>query len=94
VTWRTVLIDGEQEEETFAGTYSDGIGRFRTMDIAGVVANYGFELDPTRVELTVSKPGYTMTRRFRRTRASQIMGLVEVDFEVTRDAPAAEPAPP
>lgn len=86
VTWETVLVDGEQEEPTSAGTYSNIIGRFRTMDVADVIAKYGFVLDPNRVTLVAAKPGYTMLRSLRRTRQSQRMGLVEIDFVLKKSA--------
>lgn len=80
VTWETVLVEEDREEPTSAGTYTDIIGRFRTMDVANVIAKYGFDLDPNRVTLTAAKPGYTMVRSLRRTRQNQRMGLVEIDF--------------
>ena len=92
VTWTAVMSDGEQEESTFVGTYSNIIGRFRTMDVAQVVESYGYDLDPARVEVSVTKPGYTMTRRLKRTRNDQRMGLIEIDFELTAEEGRSGPA--
>lgn len=84
VTWTAVVGQGDEQDTSFAGTYTDVIGRYRTMDVARVVALNGFDLDPARVEVTVSKPGYVMTRRLKRTRQNQVMGLIEIDFEMRR----------
>lgn len=92
VTWETVLVEEDREEPTSAGTFTDIIGRFRTMDVADVVAKYGFDLDPNRVTLKAAKPGYTMVRGLRRTRQNQRMGLVEIDFVLRKDGDGTTPA--
>ena len=85
VTWRATFFDDNEEQSTFAGTYTDLMGRFRTVDLVRTFAMNGYPLDPARVEVTVSKPGYTMTRRLKRARHDQHMGLIEVNFEMARE---------
>ncbi len=92
VTWHAISVDESGEQSSSSGTFTDRMGRFRTVDVARIVALNGYELDPTRVELNVTKPGYVMVRRFKRTRERQRMGLLEIDFVMAKSKPG-EPRP-
>jgi len=74
-----VGVEGDEHKST-AGTWTNVLGRFRTVDVARIVARQGAELNPQRVEFTVEKSGYEMVRRLVRTRGRQRMGLQEIDF--------------
>jgi len=78
-----VDVEGGEHKST-AGTYTNMLGRFRTVDVARVIAREGAKLDPERVEFTVEKPGYRMVRSLNRTRGIQRMGLQEIDFVMRR----------
>lgn len=80
VTWQATSVDGSGERSSTAGTFTNLLGRYRTVDIARVVAVNDHALDPGRVELTVAKPGYVMVRRLKRSRLGEGMGLQEIDF--------------
>lgn len=82
VRWRATGAVGEDGDEhtSTAGTWTNVLGRFRTVDVARVVAREGAELDLQRVEFTVEKQGYEMVRRMIRTRGPMRMGLQEIDF--------------
>ena len=85
----TASVDGEEYTST-AGSWTDLLGRFRSVDVARVLAIEGVRLDPTRVDVTVEKSGYEVIRRIKRSRPRQRMGLQEVDFimrkaEATRE---------
>lgn len=82
VTWNAISRDAEQV--TSAGTYTDAIGRYRTIDVEHIVRNNGLEFDPARVEINVTKPGYIMVSQFRRTAATKQMGLIEINFILAR----------
>ena len=84
VTWRARMREVDGDQETSAGTYTDSIGRYRTLDVARIVHNAGLTFDPALVDITVSKPGYALIRRLRRTSDSQPMGLVEINFILTK----------
>lgn len=88
VTWHAISVDESGEQSSSSGTFTDRMGRFRTVDVARIVALNGYELDPSRVELSVTKPGYTMMRRFKRTRERDRMGLQEIDFVMAKAKPA------
>ena len=93
VRWQAtgkVGVDGGEHTST-AGTWTNELGRFRTVDVARVVAREGAELDPERVEVTVEKSGYEMVRRLSRNRGSQRMGLQEIDFVMRKTEPTQDP---
>lgn len=85
VTWTATYFDEGREQQTFAATYTDLMGRYRSVDVARAMAIYGYTLDPKRVELTVSKPGYITSSRLKRTRHDQHMGLIEVNFLMQKE---------
>jgi len=99
VTWAVDMTFDGKSERTYAGTYTNSIGRYRTVDVATTINKYGYDFDPALVELMVNKPGFIQTRSFRRTRHNLNMGLIEIDFELkseelvegeSRDRNAAE----
>ena len=77
----TVPADGGFEDVTYK-SFTDILGRYRTLDAADVVAvikGADVELKPADVKLVgVSKVGYTQIRRFDRSRAGQ--AVREIDF--------------
>jgi hypothetical protein len=87
VTWHAISVDESGEQSSSSGTFTDRMGRFRTVDVARIVAINGYDLDPTRVEVSVTKPGYVMVRRLKRTRERQRMGLLEIDFVMAKAKP-------
>ncbi len=82
----TVSVTIETEEgprQVNYNSYTNIIGRYRTLDASGVVSDLlGIEADikPSDVKLIgVEKKGYAQVRRLNRTRPGQT-GLLEVDF--------------
>ena len=63
----TASVDGEDYTSS-AGSWTDLLGRFRSVDVARVLAIEGIKVDPARVEVTVEKPGYEVVRRLKRSR--------------------------
>lgn len=63
--------DEGDEHTSKAGTWTNVLGRFRTIDVVRIVAREGARLDPQRVEFTVEKSGYEMVRRMIRTRGRE-----------------------
>ena len=94
VTWSATSVDEAGEQISSAGTFTNRLGRYRTVDVARVVAINTLKLDPGRVELAVTKPGYTMVRRLKRTRGRQLMGLQEVDFMMAKMPTSSRQAAP
>ena len=88
VTWAVPLANAaETSKRVVARTSTDVMGRFRTNDVAGLIHSYGYQFDPALVELTATKPGYSLVRRLRRTPSRILMGLVEVDFILAQKRP-------
>ena len=93
VRWQAtgrVGVDGGEHIST-AGTWTNELGRFRTVDVARIVAKEGAELDTERVKLTVEKPGYEVVRRLSRNRGRQRMGLQEIDFVMRKTEQTQDP---
>ncbi len=93
VRWQATGTVGVEEDEhtSTAGTWTNVLGRFRTVDVARIVAREGARLDPQRVEFTVEKSGYEMVRRLIRTRGRKRMGLQEIDFVMLKSEPVQAP---
>ncbi len=88
VAWAAPLANTEEtSRRVVARTSTDFMGRFRTIDVAGLVHSYGYQVDPAHVELTATKPGYKLVRKLRRTPGRISMGLVEVDFILAQQRP-------
>lgn len=56
------------------------IGRYRTLDIGRAITGLGYEVDPSRIEVTVTHPGYSVARRAYRGKFGQKKGAVEMNF--------------
>lgn len=65
-------------------TTTNILGRFRTPDVGRAVIELGYEIDPARIEITVSAPGYAPLRRLKRGSPRQKEGATEVDFVMKR----------
>lgn len=66
--------------------YTNELGRYRSLDPKGVVADFlavDVEVDPKTVEVTATKDGYEMTRRFVRGRPKS-GGFYEIDFIIKK----------
>ena len=90
VTWRVRTEEAGGGQELTAGTYTDLLGRYRTVDVKHAAATAGLSLVPTAVDVTVTKPGYTQVKRLRRAPTTQTMGLIEVDFVVAKTKSGAK----
>ena len=68
-------------------SYTDVLGRYRSLNLPSVMFSMiGLELDldPSQVELSASKTGYSVIRTMRRTKAAQRHGVIETDFIVSK----------
>ena len=77
------------ERRVTYNAYTNNIGRYLTLDVAGVVLMMEaieVEVEPDEVEVTVEKEGYEVVRRLDRSRTRQKNGLFEIDFWMTRQA--------
>ena len=93
VRWRaTGPVGAEGDEHTStAGTWTNMLGRFRTVDVARIVAREGAELNPQKIEFAVEKQGYEMVRQLIRNRGRERMGLQEIDFVMRKTEQAQDP---
>ena len=73
---------GQSEFPIAYNAYTNELGRYRSLDPKGVVADFlavDVEVDPKIVDVTATKDGYEMTRRFVRGRPKS-GGFYEIDF--------------
>jgi hypothetical protein len=80
----TVTIDVSDPHLTY-DAYTNVLGRYRTLDVGRAIVDLGFEVDPTKVTVTVFKRGYTMTRRMDRRPARAKKGAFEMNFVMAED---------
>jgi hypothetical protein len=77
----TAVVKVEVEEPVLIyETATTILGRFRTVDIGRAVIDLGYDVNPARIKVSVSAPGYVLIRRFNRASPRQARGAVEIDF--------------
>ncbi|MBM3514026.1 MAG: hypothetical protein FJX59_09950 [Alphaproteobacteria bacterium] len=67
--------------------YTNVAGRYRSLDVASVVATLeevAITVDPAQVQITATKKGFTLARKFNRSPARQKTGVIEVDIEMAK----------
>lgn len=76
-------------------SYTDVIGRFRTLDAGRAIVDLGFEVDPRNFEITVARDGYKQVRRMNRSPVRAKKGAFEISFvmAIDKDAPKKKAAP-
>jgi len=70
--------------------YTNLAGRYRALDVASVVSaleEVTVDVDPAKVQLSISKDGYTLVRKLNRSRRGQKAGVFEVDFTLEKMKP-------
>ncbi len=60
--------------------YTDVIGRFRTLDAGRVMVDLGYDIDPSKLKLSVTLPGYVQTRKLSRVPTRATKGAYEISF--------------
>jgi hypothetical protein len=80
----TVTIDVSDPHLTY-DAYTNVLGRYRTLDVGRAIVDLGFEVDPSKVTVTVYKRGYTMTRRLDRRPVRAKKGAFEMNFVMAQD---------
>ncbi|MBY0511272.1 MAG: carboxypeptidase-like regulatory domain-containing protein [Rhodospirillaceae bacterium] len=80
----TVTIDVSDPHLTY-DAYTNVLGRYRTLDVGRAIVDLGFEIDPSKVTVTVYKRGYAMTRRLDRRPVRAKKGAFEMNFVMAKD---------
>lgn len=83
----TVTIDVSEPHLTY-DAYSNVLGRYRTLDVGRAVVDLGFEMDPSKVTVTVFKPGYKVVRKMDRRPSRAKKGAFEMNFIMAKDTDA------
>lgn len=72
-------------------SYTDILGRYRTLDAGRAVVDLGYEVDPKNFTLTITRDGYTQVRRMDRSSSRVKKGAFEINFVMAKDKePKAE----
>ena len=66
-------------------TRTNLLGRFRTVDVGRAITDLGYKVDPTRIEVSVSIPGYVPMRRLNRYSPRRQHGALEIDFVMRKE---------
>lgn len=76
-------------------SYTDVLGRFRTLDAGRAIVDLGFEVDARTFEISVARDGYKQVRRMNRSPARAKKGAFEINFvmAIDKDAPKRKAAP-
>jgi hypothetical protein len=61
------------------------LGRFRTVDVGRAISDLGYDVDPSRIKVSVSAPGYVLMRRLNRNSPRRTHGAVEIDFLMKKE---------
>lgn len=80
----TVTTDVSDPHLTY-DAYTNVLGRYRSLDVGRAVIDLGFEVDPSKITVTVFKRGYTMVRRMNRGSPRRKKGAFEMNFVMAKD---------
>ncbi|MBY0510559.1 MAG: hypothetical protein K2P94_10475 [Rhodospirillaceae bacterium] len=84
----TVTIEVAEPHLSY-DSYTNVLGRFRTLDVGRAVKDLGYTMDARKVSLTLFKSGYKMVRQLNRGRVGQNEGAVEVNFVMAPNDPVS-----
>ncbi len=76
-------------------SYTDILGRFRTLDAGRAIVDLGFEVDTSNFEISVARDGYKQVRKMNRSPVRAKKGAFEVNFvmAVDKEGPKKKAAP-
>lgn len=73
-------------------TYSDILGRFRTLDAGRTLTDMGYEVNPKQITVSVARGGFRQIRRLSRAPANAKIGnAYEMNFVMTKDETMPDP---
>jgi hypothetical protein len=84
-----VAVDVSEPQLTYE-SYTNMLGRFRSLDVGRVVQDLGYEIDPSLIDVTVFAPGYKTVRKLSMRRSRDTIGAFEVNFVLEKEEPEAE----
>ena len=84
VRWQATMTDDDGDHHVGFETYTNAVGRYRTVNVMRAVVAADFEFDAGKIDVTAWKPGYSLVRRLRRGRAERTSGVVEVNFTLAK----------
>ena len=84
-----VSVDVSNPQLTYE-SYTNMLGRFRSLDVGRVVLDLGYEIDPSMIDVAVFAPGHKTIRKLSMRRSGDTVGAFEVNFVVEKVEDGAE----
>ncbi len=72
-------------------SYTNMLGRFRSLDVGRVIQDLGYEIDPSQIDISVFAPGYKTVSKFSMRRSRDTTGAFEVNFILEEDPSVTTP---
>ena len=79
-----VAVDVKTPQLTYE-SYTNMIGRFRSLDVGRVIQDLGYKVDPSQIDVTVFAPGYKTVRKFSMRRSRDTLGAFEMNFVLAKE---------
>ncbi len=82
ITVRVTVDLGQTKQPLAYNAYTNALGRYRTLDVNGVVADFfavDVDIDPKDIDVTAEKQGYILQQRFNRGPTGKV-GPIEINF--------------
>ena len=74
-----VAVDVKAPQLTYE-SYTNMLGRFRSLDVGRVIQDLGYEIDPSSIDISVFAPDYKTVSKFSMRRSRDTVGAFEVNF--------------
>jgi hypothetical protein len=79
---------GVSEPQLTYESYTNIIGRYRSLDVGRVIQDLGYDIDPSKIDVEVFVPGYKTARKFSMRRTGDVIGAFEVNFVIEEEEDA------
>lgn len=84
-----VSVDVSEPQLTYE-SYTNIIGRFRSLDVGRVIQDLGYKINPSSIEVSVFVPGYRTVRKFSMRRSRDTLGAFEMNFVIEKEEGVAQ----
>jgi hypothetical protein len=79
-----VAVDVSEPQLTYE-SYTNMLGRFRSLDVGRVVQNLGYKINPNAIDVRVFAPGYKTVRKLSMRRSRDTLGAFEINFVLEKE---------
>ena len=79
-----VSVDVVEPQLTYE-SYTNMLGRFRSLDVGRVIQNLGYKIDSNAIDAAVFAPGYKTVRKFSMRRSRDTLCAFEINFILEKE---------